>query len=66
MKTYEYKVIEHEFGGIFKGKRNLAELEKQLQELGAEGWEVIAQLPHIGCSHSTHSLITTLKKEISS
>ncbi|MDT0595753.1 DUF4177 domain-containing protein [Glaciecola petra] len=43
MKKYEYKVVDTrdvESAGLFKG-RNRSDVEKYLNLLGAEGWELV-------------------------
>jgi len=42
VKKWEYKIIDsvHVAGGIFRGKK-FNEIEKYLNEIGQEGWEVI-------------------------
>jgi len=42
LKKWEYKIIDsfQVQGGIFRGKK-FAELEKYLNNLGQEGWEII-------------------------
>lgn len=42
MKKWEYKIIDsnHIAGGIFRGKK-FTEIEKYLNDLGKEGWEII-------------------------
>lgn len=42
MKKWEYKIIDstHLAGGIFRGKK-FHEIEKYLNEIGREGWEII-------------------------
>lgn len=43
MTTWEYKTVKHEAGRLFGlGKLDVAAFDRLLNELGREGWELVA------------------------
>lgn len=44
MKKFEYKIINTEVEGFFGGKVDDYYLSEELNELGLEGWELVAMV----------------------
>lgn len=63
MKNWEYKVIEFDPKGVFGGLLELDEVEKTLNELGSQGWEVISTITTNEGAGRTKKVIYTLKRE---
>ena len=48
MKKYEYKLLELDMGGGFMGKDQRKRAGEQLNEMGADGWEIVSVLTREG------------------
>ncbi len=64
MKKWTYKVIEFEAKGFFGGNVVTEEIEKTLNELGNDGWEVIHAFTTAESQGRTKKIIYNLKKEV--
>lgn len=62
-KRFEYKSIEVKPKSMWTVKIDLEELEKQLNCLGMEGWELVAVTPYSSTGTSLGSLYT-FKREL--
>ena len=63
MKKREYKVLEFGSGGMMGGLVATAEIEKRLNELGKQGWELVTSFSTNAGYGATRKLVFTLKKE---
>ena len=61
---WEYKVLKFVAQGSFATTVRIDDLDGQLKQLGAEGWELTAALPPSG-SNSASTLIFKRQKELS-
>jgi hypothetical protein len=61
MKKFEYRLLNAE-SGFFNGL-NYKQLNEQLNQLGALGWEVVSTVGVVSAGQST-DLLFTLKREI--
>lgn len=65
MKKYEYKIVAVEPKGIVGGKMDIASYEKDLNGMGADGWELVGTMPVAQSYGSTSLALTIFKREIS-
>ena len=69
MKKYEYKIFEPKTKGFAKKTINLEDVQNSLNELGAEGWELVSIVTPSGNTGAswggtTSAFIYHLKREI--
>ena len=62
MTKWEYKVVEFDTYGVMGGLVNTEEVEKQINELGKDGWELVAAYSTVG-STSSRKVIYNFKRE---
>lgn len=63
MKKYEYKTITTDAKGLFGGKVDIAGFDEQLNELGEQGWDLIASIASNESYGSTRYVLSTFKRE---
>jgi hypothetical protein len=63
MKKYEYKVLDVVAKGFFGGKVDFLALNEKLDELGEEGWEVVAMEDTNMYEGASRSIVVILKRE---
>jgi hypothetical protein len=63
MKKFEYKVLDVVAKGFFGGKVDFVALSDKLNELGEEGWEVVAMEDTNMYEGASRSIIIILKRE---
>jgi hypothetical protein len=63
MKKYEYKVLDVLAKGFFGGKVDFQALSDKLNELGEEGWEVVAMEDTNMYEGASRSIVIILKRE---
>ncbi len=61
MKKFEYQVLDSKSG--FWGGVDREVLTERLNQLGSQGWEVVATTP-LTAAGTTTSLVITLKREV--
>jgi hypothetical protein len=62
MKRFEYKTLYSKAMGINGGKINQKTLEKELNQLGAEGWELVSTVSSNQGTGYTKDIISILKR----
>lgn len=63
MKTIEYKTLVVKFKGAFPPTLKVEEVEKSLNGMGEQGWEMVSSIPkQIGASPIEHVLIFKREK----
>lgn len=63
MKQYEYKTISTDAKGFLGGKVDIESFEAQLNELGAQGWELVETLASNQDFGSTRYIVSIFKRE---
>ncbi|WP_121965583.1 DUF4177 domain-containing protein [Myroides sp. N17-2] len=63
MKKFEYKTIEINPKGTWSPKMDLKEIDKTLNELGEQGWELVSMTSR-SFNGSTYGFYYTFKREI--
>jgi len=63
MKKFEYKVLDVIAKGLFAGKIDFEALNEKLDELGEEGWEVVAMEDTNMYEGASRSMVVILKRE---
>lgn len=63
MKQFEYKTIVSDAKGFWGGKVDKEEMEQSLNELGAQGWELISTTNSNESYGSTRYVISIFKRE---
>lgn len=61
---YEYKTLTTQAEGLFGGKVNDQEFEATLNQLGAEGWELVNSLASAVSYGKTGYIISIFKRAI--
>ena len=64
MMKYEYKVLKFDLTGVFTPKFNHSEMEDQLNQLGAEGWELLHISEVLDMNSQTKILLLTMKRPL--
>lgn len=64
MEKFEYKTLFTDAKGILGGKVDQYTLEKELNELGAQGWELINTAAVAQSYGSTRWIISTFKRKV--
>lgn len=64
MKKFEYKTITMDAEGIFGGKINNEKLEKELNRLGSEGWELVSTVTSSVTYGKTAYIVSVFKREL--
>lgn len=65
MKKYEYKTVLTDAKGVWGGKVDMEEYQTSLNELGAQGWQVVGTVASNQSYGNTRYLLTTFMREIS-
>lgn len=63
MKKFEYKTIKVDSKGNWSIKFNAEEIDKTLNELGSQGWELV-NVQDLGVGGTSYSFHYTFKREI--
>jgi hypothetical protein len=64
MKRFEYKTVEIKPKGTWQLKFDVVEIDKILNEMGSQGWELVAvEDRNVGYGH-TGNFFYTFKREI--
>ncbi len=63
MKKFEYKVLDVIAKGFFADKIDFHALNEKLDELGEEGWEVVAMEDTNMYEGASRSMVVILKRE---
>jgi len=61
---YEYKTLTLQADGLFGGKVDNHDFEEQLNQLGAEGWELVNSLASAVTYGKTAYIISIFKRSI--
>ena len=64
MTKYEYKVLKFDMKGWMGGQIDDEEMERRLNSLGAEGWELIRVTPILIDMGRTRLLVATMKRPV--
>ncbi|WP_420594868.1 DUF4177 domain-containing protein [Deinococcus sp.] len=64
MKRWEYQVIKFELGGLLGGIVDNEEMERILNRLGDDGWELVGTTGTTMQQGATRDLIGILKREV--
>ena len=64
MEQYEYKTLYTDAKGVFGGKVDKYAFENELNQLGAEGWELVSTVPTAQSYGSTRWIISIFKRKI--
>lgn len=64
MEQYEYKTLYTDAKGVFGGKVDKYTFENELNQLGAEGWELVSTVPTAQSYGSTRWIISIFKRKI--
>jgi len=62
MKQYEYCIKKYDGKGFFGGKFELAEVEKEFNKMGMEGWELVSFMDTSAELGSTRWMVATFKR----
>ncbi len=60
---WEYKTFGFDATGFLTGKLDTAELERILNDLGREGWELVNATPHLSRMGRGRGLVVLLKRQ---
>ncbi len=60
--SWEYKTLKLGTKGLLGGKANEAELEKALNELGRQGWELVSIFTTNQAQGQTRDIVVVLKR----
>ena len=63
MDKFEYKVISYDTKGFFGGNVDTGELEKRLNKLGNDGWEMVSSASTNQSYGSSKSLVFIFKRK---
>ena len=63
MTRWEYKVVSIESTGMVRRKFDYPAMEKQLNDLGRDGWEIVDN-KEVVVNASTFSFVITLKRPL--
>ena len=69
MKRFEYHILKFDLrGGFFSwgGKVDAVSMDVRLNQLGAEGWELVSSFDTSYAKGSSRDLVLVLKRELSS
>lgn len=64
MEKFEYKTLFTDAKGVLGGKVDQTEYQNELNELGAQGWELVSTVAAAQSYGSTRWIITTFKRKI--
>ncbi|MDF2946463.1 MAG: hypothetical protein K0S51_1142 [Bacillales bacterium] len=64
MERWEYKSIKFKPGGFFGGKLNEEQFERELNENGQEGWELISCFDTSFGQGTSREVIAVMKRKI--
>lgn len=64
MDKFEYKTLLTDAKGVFGGKVNQATFQRELNELGLQGWELINTVAAAQSYGNTRWLISTFKRKL--
>ena len=64
MDIFEYKTIFTDAKGVLGGKVNQSIFEKELKELGLQGWELVSSVPTAQSYGSTRWIISIFKRKM--
>lgn len=64
MEKFEYKTLFTDAKGMLGGKVDNYEFQAELNELGAQGWELVSTVPSAQSYGSTRWLISIFKRKI--
>jgi hypothetical protein len=64
MMKYEYKVLQFDLKGMITPKVNQSEMEAQLNQHGAEGWELLHVSEILDMNSQTKILLATMKRPL--
>ncbi|NLO34724.1 MAG: DUF4177 domain-containing protein [Clostridiaceae bacterium] len=66
MEKYEYKTLFTDAKGFLGGKVDQYEFQKNLDELGMQGWELVSTIATAQSYGSTRWLISVFKRQLPS
>ena len=64
MEKFEYKTLTTNVKGIWGGNVDLEKYENQLNQLGADGWELVSSVAVAEVQGATRWIISTFKRKI--
>jgi hypothetical protein len=64
MKSFEYKVMEVEARGFWNNKVKASDIEKMLNQLGADGWELVSTFDQNWYQGGTKNAVLILKRPV--
>jgi hypothetical protein len=64
MDKFEYKTVFTDAKGVFGGKVDQHEFQKELNELGLQGWELVSTVATAQSYGSTRWVVSILKRKI--
>lgn len=64
MERFEYKTLFTDAKGMLGGKVDKYGLQAELNELGAQGWELVSSVPSAQSYGSTRWIISIFKRKI--
>ena len=62
MEKYEYKVMAYDPHGFFGGNVEVSQIEKQLNQLGDDGWEMVSCTSSNQSYGATKSIVCIFKR----
>ena len=63
MDSFEYKVSVYDTEGVFGGKVDPSQMERQLNLLGSEGWEMVGCTPTAEAYGKSRSIVCVFKRK---
>ena len=64
MKRFEYKTLVTDAKGALGGKVDIEDFDSTLNEMGAEGWELVQSIASAQSYGSTRYILSTFKREL--
>ncbi|QIB68799.1 DUF4177 domain-containing protein [Aminipila butyrica] len=64
MEKFEYKTLLTDVKGFWGGEVDPMAFQAQLNELGAQGWELVSMVPTAQSQGNTRWILSTLKRKI--
>lgn len=64
MEKFEYKTLFTDAKGLFGGRVDEYSFQRELNELGAQGWELVNTVPSAQSYGSTRWIISIFKRKI--
>ena len=63
MEKYEYKVVAYDTKGFFGGNVEISQIEKQLNLLGNDGWEMVSSTTTSQSYGASKSIVCIFKRK---